>query len=418
MVQRRLALLVAHSEARNAQRLKHGTTVDSSWTMFDEESGLMVGNTQLVIHGASPLDIIAYLMDVNGRHRQAQANPEVEIRLEVREVRNVHCTIVFSEFQTPPFRNRTFLQALVWKRLSDTQYVWCASPVADHPSVAPSDESHAVRAEGTRVLRFTLVGDNVTSVEYACTLDLKGSFPAWLTTKIALPTLMHLPLTLQQYFLQIRPIGDCTADDGRLLGLLLLDYTRNVKKPRRAKAVATFTLRTAMLREVPLANLVVLLQSICKESYDGLAGDVKTRDPAQLTAAHAKTIGDGITAIRRGHTVPAKAVAEALAKYAVLRATAQQCTWFEPMLVAILVRQMAGLTVQTGDNKGGGKFRRALASARQRFLAGVCRPGDRPVHPEATPAPMGNAQGSQDPTFEAEVSRPNYVPLKLQLPAR
>jgi hypothetical protein len=41
----------------------------------------------------------------------------------------------------------------------------CVSPIASHPSVTPSDESHAVRAEVARCLRLTLLSENVTNVE-------------------------------------------------------------------------------------------------------------------------------------------------------------------------------------------------------------------------------------------------------------
>jgi hypothetical protein len=78
-----------------AQRLKHGPTVDSSWTKYDEESGLLVGNAELMIRGAGPLDIIAYLMDAAGRHQQFRLDPHIEVRLETREVRSAHHAIIF-----------------------------------------------------------------------------------------------------------------------------------------------------------------------------------------------------------------------------------------------------------------------------------------------------------------------------------
>ena len=196
-IQRLLAMLSHGADgaekAQQRNQIVRGATVDSSWTTFDEESGLMVGNTQLVIRGAGPLDIISYLMDLGGRHRQAVLNRDVELFLDVKEVRSAHCTIVFSEFKTAPFRNRTFLQHVMWKKLSDSQYVWCLSPVADHPSVSPSDESHAIRAEANRVLRFTCIAPNVTRVEYGCSVDLKGGVPTWVTNKIVIPQARALP---------------------------------------------------------------------------------------------------------------------------------------------------------------------------------------------------------------------------------
>jgi hypothetical protein len=343
IIQRQLALFTAVSAHKGQVRhLKHGPTVDSSWTKFDKELSVLVSNTELVIRGASPLDVIAYLMDVDGRHAQSCRNPHVDVRLEIREVWSMHHIVTLYEIKMPPFHNRTFLSALVWKKLSDSQYVWCACPIAHHPSVPPSDESHAVRAELSRCLRLTVLAEGVTRVEYACTVDLKGSTPAWLTNSLIVPTLMHTPYTLQEYFAQIRPIDDCTAIDGAFIGHMLMDAALRASKRRRAAAVATFISRTEMLREAPLAHLDTLLQStICTSSLRVLAGAVATQDPAQLAAAEADIIGKGIRSIVRGHKVPARAVAELLEKYPVLCATAQQLPWFEPMLTATIARRMA-----------------------------------------------------------------------------
>jgi hypothetical protein len=146
---------------------------------------------------------------------------------------------------------------------------------------------------------------------------------------------------MQEYFSQIRPIDDCTAEDGRFIGHMLMNAANKAPKAQRSETVAAFVSRTAMLREAPLAQLATLLHSvICKKRHRLLARDVAIEDPAQLTAADAETIGDGMTAIMRGHVSPAKAADEIRAKYPVLRAVARQCTWFEPMLAVIVARLM------------------------------------------------------------------------------
>jgi hypothetical protein len=192
IIQRGLAMFATDpAQVGKVRHFKHGPTIDSSWTKLDKESGLLVGNTQCVIRGAGPLDVIASLMDLDGMHFRSTLDPETDVRDELREVRNLHHIVEFYEGKAAPFKNRTFLNTLMWKQLSDAQFVWCLSPIADHPMVTPSDERDAVRAEAARVLRLTVIAQNVTRVEYACTLDLKGSFPAWLTDKVALPGLMH-----------------------------------------------------------------------------------------------------------------------------------------------------------------------------------------------------------------------------------
>jgi hypothetical protein len=243
---------------------------------------------------------------------------------------------------------------------------------------------------------------------------------------------------VQEYFLQIRPIDECTAADGTLLGHMLMDAARKAKRNRRAKAIATFVSRTAMLREAPLAHLGIVLQSIiCKESRASmisvapLAGDVGTQDPALLSAADAGKIADGISSIRRSHTVLAKVVAEVFTQYVVLRATAQQCAWFQTMLVALLERQMNVLMVETVDSNARRRRWQALVAGCQglaRRLRCCCVPANQDEESAQAPvvavAAKGPAVAASAPTSDFSAGRPNYAALKLpvsaplQLPAR
>jgi hypothetical protein len=219
-----------------------------------------------------------------------------------------------------------------------------------------------------------------------------------------------MPLTLQSYFLQIRPIDECAADDGTLAGHVFMNAALKPKKPRRREAVAVFISRTAMLREAPLANLTVVLQSIvCKESLNTLPGDVPTEDPPRLTAVDAETIGEAITLIRRSHSVPEKAVGAVLSKYTVLRATARQCAWFEPFLVAVLSRQMSVLTVKTSGSSGGNCW-----GTVGRSLFGCLGPSIRADQP---PTVDGATEPAIKPSYSPGVAVTGSPPtLKLQLP--
>ena len=70
---------------------------------------------------------------------------------------------------------------------------------------------------------------------------------------------MGLPYSLQKYFAQIRPIEECTAEDGRLIGDMLATKALRAPKRRRVQAIANFVSQTAMLREAPWAHLGTLL---------------------------------------------------------------------------------------------------------------------------------------------------------------
>jgi hypothetical protein len=357
MIKRALAMLADSAHPGKVRPFKHGLTVDKSWSMLEKETGLLAGHSELVIRGAGPLDIIAYLMDLDGRHWRSQWDPEVDVRSEIREVRSPHCTIAFYECKTAPFRNRTFLSALMWQRLSDTQCVWCVFPVAAHPSVTPSDESHAVRAEAARCIRLTVVSPNVTNVEYACTLDLKGIFPNWLTNEVVLPPLLRLPYTLQVYFAQIQPVDNMKPEDGAFVGQMLVDVVEVTKKSDRASAIRTFAMRSSMLRECGFANLdAMLIGTLATASLNVRPKDVSTLDPTALTAAEAETIGRGLECMLRLSATHIEAVDELLLKYTALGVPTEQHAWFRPMLETIAKRQMAraplGLKLRLGIGAG------------------------------------------------------------------
>jgi hypothetical protein len=143
-----------------------------------------------------------------------------------------------------------------------------------------------VRAGGVRCFRCTRIGDNETKVEYACSLDLRGHVPQWLTDSVATPELMKTPHDLQRYFLQVKPPSSSAASDGTLLGHMLLDVVAIAKKPERASAVQTFVERTAILRASGIASLGTLLTATIGESgYSLRPQAVATNAPAALTAA-------------------------------------------------------------------------------------------------------------------------------------
>jgi len=108
-------------------------------------------------------------------------------------------SIVFIELKTPPFKNRTWLTSMVCKRICDDPptFLWVGVPLDTHPSIRPDDEHHAIRAEGSRCLRLTSIGPDLTRLEFCASLDLRGSLPQWLTDKVAVPTLLHVPYTIQ-----------------------------------------------------------------------------------------------------------------------------------------------------------------------------------------------------------------------------
>ena len=190
-VERGLAMFeVFMSCGGHEERLKRRETVVHCNLKLHEQSGLMFGRIELIIRGASCKDLVAYLMDYHGRHWRSRLDPASEIHDAICEVRNAHHITVRYECKAAPFRNRVFFNSLVWKKLSDEQFVWVSFPISDHRShYSHVEEKNVVLGEGRRCIRLTQVGDNVTKLEYACSLDMKGRFPQSLTNGVVIPGL-------------------------------------------------------------------------------------------------------------------------------------------------------------------------------------------------------------------------------------
>ena len=164
-----------------------------SRTRVDPESRRVIGATEGVIEGASPLEIMAFLMLVDSCFFQSRSNinAALDVRLDLLEHINDHHAVVFVEKAAAPFDNRTFLNAMVVKELSEdgTQFLFSTAPIASHPRIRPEDERHAVRGEAMRFWRVTRLTSSQTYIEYAACLDLKGSFPPSFTNSVAIPQL-------------------------------------------------------------------------------------------------------------------------------------------------------------------------------------------------------------------------------------
>ena len=113
------------------------------------------------------------------RHFQSKLNRDLYPRYEVREIVNEHHSILFAETRSPPFRPRTLVCSLLWKKVCDEPltYVWCAVSIDGHASVSAEDELQAVRADVVRCVKLTALSAHLTKLEVVTSLDPKGNFP-------------------------------------------------------------------------------------------------------------------------------------------------------------------------------------------------------------------------------------------------
>jgi hypothetical protein len=358
------AALIAHGAAQldafakgegKVRSLKHSKTVKVARVRHNETTGQIVGEVECVIHGASPHELVAYLMHFDSKINKSLLSSEVDVRHETLEVLNLHHTVVFSEMKTAPLGNRTFMGAMLWQKVSDAPvtYIWVFIPIKDHPKVPIEQEAHAVRGEVARCVQLTYISDELTSMRYLCTADLKGHLPRWFVDQVALPQLMHLPYRLNTYFLQLKPPMRATAANGAILGHLLMDLVEKMKRLQRATAIRIFVERTAVLRECGFAHLDAFIGGIFDERLLFTLGlglrkfktvsmpEVVATNPALMTASGAALMGKGLESIVRMSSTPAEAIDELLRKYPALKVMADRHVWFRPLLETIAKRRVA-----------------------------------------------------------------------------
>jgi hypothetical protein len=175
-------------------QLKLSAAVKRTATKYDGATRLLLGFSEAEIR-ADPLSIVAYILDYPGSRvgqTEAAANPN-KVRAECLEHVNPHQTIGFARYKAYGMSDRTFLYATVAKQVGEDprKYVVVVTPIPRHDKISQKDEAGAVRAENCRSFRLTEVAPGVTSIEYCCSLDLKGLVPQIVTNTIALPIQMN-----------------------------------------------------------------------------------------------------------------------------------------------------------------------------------------------------------------------------------
>ncbi len=149
--------------------------------------------------------------------------------------------------------------------------------------------------------------------------------------------------TLQVYFQSLRPLSACDAEDGRVVGRLLLDLVERQPKDL-ARSIREFVCRTEMLRKCGFRFIDRMLTCLLIPDPEAGPDDgvpITTLDRSSITEKQAIAIGGAITqSVRRSH-VPATAVQKVVNSHAVLRAMNSDFVWFVPMLEVLVARKVA-----------------------------------------------------------------------------
>jgi hypothetical protein len=162
----------------------------------------------------------------------------------------------------------------------------------------------------------------------------------------AIPQQMRALGSLQLYFQQILPLAKCGADDGRVVGHLLVDLLK--RKPKDlAHAIREFADRVAMLRECGLHHIGDFLAALftittTAEPAPSTAVEPIIQDPACVSVEQAAAIGR-IIVERARSGVPLLQIVEL---HSVTRKMKSRYPWFVPML-EVLLAETAGTPLQS-----------------------------------------------------------------------
>ncbi len=181
---------VFERSSAGVKQLAHSATITCLETKLDEATGLLLGQAAAMIR-ATPQEIVTYTLnycDSRVGRSFVAADPNT-VRFESLERVHAWHTIVFTRVSAAGMRDRTFLNAIVAKRVAEDppMYVCVVVPIPSHEKISPKDEARAVRGENFRSFRLTEVAPGATRLEYCCSLDLKGWVPQIVTNTIAVP---------------------------------------------------------------------------------------------------------------------------------------------------------------------------------------------------------------------------------------
>ena len=339
------------SNSARATQLPCSATTRRSETKYDEATRLLFGFVEVEIR-TTPLEFIAYTLNLDSRFMQSTYAADADVVFsKLLETVNPHHRIRLNRYKARGVSDRTFLYSMIAKQLAEEPPTFFVAvvPIPSHANVDRKDEAGAVRAEAYRSFRLTEPAPGVTKLEYCCSLDLKGWVPQIVSNMVAIPQQMKNPQTAQRYFQQVRPLSECNAEDGRAVGLLLLDLVESKPKDL-VHAIGTFVNRTEMLRECGFRHigsmLVRLLAADGQGAAQGASDDDATiapLDPSTLTEKQATAIGSTIfLGVRRVGYLPVTALQKVIKSQAALRAMKSGYAWFVPMLEVLTARNAIG----------------------------------------------------------------------------
>ena len=250
-------------------KVETGTQLQSAYMCYDNESHITYGKVAVTVHGASVLDVAAYISDyMSNFYEKHSPNPnKIESRI-LERINNHHQVWYYKGGPPPPFQPRDTVWSFIVKRLSDEQYVCVLQPTTHKDAPITSD---VVRATTTRLFLITKVSENVARQELFITINMGGIIPSYITNSIIVPTALRVAQHI--YFLQIKPYADYdkAGHAAAMLAQMLVDaLSSSATAADRNFVVRQFFIRTAALRHAKAQHpwLPSLVVAFALAEYD------------------------------------------------------------------------------------------------------------------------------------------------------
>jgi hypothetical protein len=211
---------------------------------------------------ARPVDVLSFFLDTTSSSNVGKD----DLEKYVVEAPNGHSQLVYLRVAVHGalMADREFLSWTIWKK-TDNGFVLITRPEesAGRERKSTVDKS-AVRGQFPSAMKISRVSDSETRVEYIIHPRWGSSGAEWLFDRFVAARLERVT-RVQQYFLELRTMGQYDAADGKAMGTRLM-YPGGDKNKKPWEKVEDIVRKhrglTMLWKEVPV--LVALLQEIIK----------------------------------------------------------------------------------------------------------------------------------------------------------
>ena len=95
-----------------------------------------------------------------------------------------------------PLEDREYVFIALWEQMENGDFFMCNTTMT-HPEFPPADG--VVQMDTTTVFTVRQAGPRCSSVVCVAHMDMGGSIPSWVNTRITVPTMKSVPISIQQY---------------------------------------------------------------------------------------------------------------------------------------------------------------------------------------------------------------------------